>query len=170
MSIDTKAVFLDRDGTLIHDEGYLSDPNKVKLLPGVQESLRLLKESHWLIFLFTNQSGIGRGYYTEQDARACNDKMIRDLQLIPSIFTEICMAPERPDQKPIYRKPSPRFILECLGKFHLEKKNCWMVGDRATDIFAGENAGIHAALLQPNASISTNTFPNLLAWVRFVLQ
>jgi len=147
------AVFLDRDGTIIYDKDYLSDPAGVELIPGARDALRNALSKGYRLFLFTNQSGIGRGYYTLDDVHACNTRMFELLALGPDIFSEICIAPEAhspPDGEAdshCYRKPSPRFIREMLANYALDPAQCWMVGDRESDIEAGLRAGIHAAAI-----------------------
>lgn len=140
----SKALFLDRDDTLITDKVYLSDPTGVEILPGVPEALRLALERGYLLFLFTNQSGIGRGYYTIDAAHRVNERMEELIGLPRPLFTEIGIAPEAPDQPSLYRKPSPRFILEMIEKYRLDPTHCHMVGDRESDIEAGLNAKIQA--------------------------
>lgn len=140
-----KALFLDRDGTLIVDKHYLADPAGVELIPGVTGALRQARELGYQLFLFTNQSGIGRGLHTLDDALRCNARMEELLGLPAPLFTDICIAPEAPDQESVYRKPSPRFILESIARHGLDPKHCWMVGDREADIQAGRNAGISTA-------------------------
>jgi len=139
-----KALFLDRDGTLILDKDYLSDPAGVELIPGVIDALKIARDRGYLLFLFTNQSGIGRGYHTIEDAQACNQRMLELLDLGADLFTAICIAPEAPDQPSEYRKPSPRFILEMRAKHSLDTEQCWMIGDRESDLEAGLNANIHS--------------------------
>jgi len=139
-----KALFLDRDGTLILDKDYLSDPEGVELIPDVTEALKSARDLGYLLFLFTNQSGIGRGYHTLEDAQACNQRMLDLLDLGDDLFAAICIAPEAPDQISAYRKPSPRFILEMRAKHSLDPQQCWMVGDRESDLEAGLNAHINA--------------------------
>ncbi len=139
-------LFLDRDGTLIRDAGFLSDPHGVELLPGVREALHRAARTHRL-YLFSNQSGIGRGYYTLEQALAVNARMLELLGLPPPGFAGVCLAPEAPDAPAVYRKPSPRFILECLRRDGLDPARCWMVGDRLSDVQAGVNAGVRPALL-----------------------
>jgi len=138
-----KALFLDRDGTLIFDKDYLADPAKVELIPGVADGLRRARNLGYRLFLFTNQSGIGRGYHPLADAEACNRRMIELLKLGGDLFTAICIAPEAPDQPSDYRKPSPRFILEMIAEHDLDPAHCWIVGDRESDLLAGVNAHIH---------------------------
>lgn len=143
----SKALFIDRDDTLIIDKVYLSDPAGVELLPGVIEGLRRARVLGYKLFLFTNQSGIGRGYYTIDDAHRVNTRMEELIGLPRPLFIEIGIAPEAPDQPSLYRKPSPRFILEMIAKHELDPTQCIMVGDRESDIEAGLNAKIRCAAL-----------------------
>lgn len=141
------ALFLDRDGTLIADAGFLSDPAGVVLLPGVKTALQRAARTHRL-YLFSNQSGIGRGYYTREAAQAVNARMETLLQLPPLGFAGVCIAPETPEEPLVYRKPSPRFILESIARDGLDPAQCWMIGDRLSDVQAGVNAGIRTALIR----------------------
>jgi D-glycero-D-manno-heptose 1,7-bisphosphate phosphatase len=143
----SKALFLDRDGTLIHDKHYLADPAGVELIPGVPAALRRARDLGYRLFLHTNQSGIGRGYYTMDEVLRCNARMEELIGLPAPLFTDICIAPESSEQTPVYRKPSPRFILESIARHALDPAQCWMLGDREADIQAGLGAGIHAAAL-----------------------
>ena len=138
-----KALFLDRDGTLILDKHYLADPAGVELIPGVIPALRRARELGYQLFLFTNQSGVARGLHTIDDVLRCNARMEELLGLPPPLFTDICIATEGPEVLDGYRKPSPRFILESIAKHNLDPQQCWMVGDRSGDIEAGINAGVH---------------------------
>jgi D-glycero-D-manno-heptose 1,7-bisphosphate phosphatase len=141
----SKALFLDRDGTLILDKNYLSDPAGVELIAGAADALQRARSLGYRLFLFTNQSGIARGLHTLDDVLRCNTRMEELLGLPLPIFTDICIATEGPDEPPRYRKPSPRFILESIARHALDSRHCWMVGDREGDIDAGLNAGINAA-------------------------
>jgi D-glycero-D-manno-heptose 1,7-bisphosphate phosphatase len=143
----SKALFIDRDDTLIVDKVYLSDPAGVELLPGVIKGLRRARELGYKLFLFTNQSGIGRGYYTIEDAHRVNARMEELIGLPRPLFVEIGIAPEAPDQPSLYRKPSPLFITEMIAKYKLDPAQCIMVGDRESDIEAGLNAKIRCAAL-----------------------
>ncbi|HVU34947.1 MAG TPA: HAD-IIIA family hydrolase [Opitutaceae bacterium] len=147
-----RALFLDRDGTLIVDKNYLSDPAGVELLPGVADALRRARLLGYDLLLFTNQSGIGRGMYTLEDALRCNARMEELIGLSPPLFADVCIAPEAPDQPQAYRKPSPRFILESIARHQLDPANCWMVGDNRADVDAGRAAGVRVA------TVSTGKF------------
>src|SRR3954471_16084775 len=100
-----KALFLDRDGTLIIDKVYLADPAGVELLPGVADGLVLARSRGYQLFLFTNQSGIGRGLHTLEDAQRVNARLEEMVHLPRPVFAGICIAPERPDEPIVYRKP-----------------------------------------------------------------
>jgi len=140
-----RALFLDRDGTLIYDKHFLADPAGVELIPGVAGALRRARELGYQLFLFTNQSGIGRGLHTLDDTLRCNARMEELIALPAPLFTDICIAPESPEQPSDYRKPSPRFILESIARHALDPAHCWMIGDREADAQAGLNAKINAA-------------------------
>lgn len=170
-----RALFLDRDGTLIVDKHYLSDPDGVELIPGVADALRRARALGYQLFLFTNQSGVARGYYTLDDVLRCNRRMEELLGLPLPLFTDICIAVEGPDDPQQYRKPSPRFILESIKRHALDPAQCWMVGDREADVDAGLAAGIRpaavctgkydaaswAALNRPNVPV----FPTVVEFV-----
>jgi D-glycero-D-manno-heptose 1,7-bisphosphate phosphatase len=143
-----RALFLDRDGTLIVDKVYLADPAGVELIPGAAEGLRQAVALGFKIYLFTNQSGIGRGLHSAADARRVNARMEELLGLPPPLFTGVCMAPEAPGEPSEYRKPSPKFILERIAADGLDPAGCWMVGDSAADIGAALAAGIRAAAVR----------------------
>ena len=138
------AVFFDRDGTLIHDTGYLSDPELVELLPGVRETLLALRASGFLLFLFTNQSGVARGYFGMDAVEAVYARLSRLLGGAETFFDGVCVAPEHPDDPPVYRKPCPRYILETIEARSLRPADCLMVGDRTSDLASAVNAGIRA--------------------------
>lgn len=149
-----EALFLDRDGTLIEHVPYLADPAGVVLLPGVREVLVRAQEASIRLFLFTNQSGVGRGLFTLADVEAVNRRMLDLLGLGTDLFTAICIAPEHPDEPSAYRKPSPRFINETLALHGIDRDAAWMLGDSAVDWEAGRNAGIHVAAIVPDPSAS----------------
>jgi D-glycero-D-manno-heptose 1,7-bisphosphate phosphatase len=143
-----RALFLDRDGTLIVDKVYLSDPAGVELIPGAAEGLRRARSLGFKLFLFTNQSGIGRGLHTIEDTHRVNARMVEMLGLPAPVFDGICIAPEAPGKPSAYRKPSPRFIQETVAAHGLDPAGCWMVGDSVADVGAALAAGISAAAVR----------------------
>ncbi|HZZ18913.1 MAG TPA: HAD-IIIA family hydrolase [Opitutaceae bacterium] len=158
----SRALFLDRDGTLILDKVYLSDPAGVELIPGSAEALTKARELGFKLFLFTNQSGIGRGYHTLEDTHRVNDRMEELLGLEAPVFDGICIAPEAPGQPSLYRKPSPRFIHEMIAKHSLDPAACWMVGDSPADIGAAVAAGISAAAVR-TGKVPPETIPEVVS-------
>ena len=145
MTNNSKAVFLDRDGVIIVDKHYLKDPAGVELIPHAKSAITDMLHGGYLLFLFTNQSGVSRGYYTMDDVNACNLRMLKLLDLPQPGFTEICVAPEAPNDVQVYRKPSPKFIVEMTYKYNLDKSNSWMLGDKIADIQAGIGGKINSA-------------------------
>lgn len=156
----SKALFLDRDGTLILDKVYLADPAGVELIPGTTAALRRARELGYRLFLFTNQSGIGRGYHTLEATHRVNARMEELIGLGTPLFDTVCIAPEAPDQPPVYRKPSPRFILEMRARHGLYPAQCWMVGDSAADIGAGLAAKINVAAVR-TGKVDPATLPDV---------
>ena len=145
------ALFLDRDGNLIRDHHHTSRVEQIEVLPGVREALLLSMAAGYRLFLLTNQSGIGRGFFTWEDYHACHRRMLELLDLPEPGFVACMAAPERPDEPSLYRKPSPRFIEESVAGHGLDPARCWMVGDRRTDWQAGLNAGIRACAVRSGA-------------------
>ena len=155
-----RALFLDRDGTLIVDKVYLADPAGVELIPGAAHALRRARALGYKLFLFTNQSGIGRGYHTLEDTHRVNTRLEELLGPPKPAFDGICIAPEAPDQPAVYRKPSPRYILEMVAQHGLDPAQCYMVGDSAADIQAARNAGIHAVVVR-TGKVDPDTLPEV---------
>lgn len=173
------ALFLDRDDTLVADAGYMSRPEQIALLPGVAGALAEARAAGWGLYLVTNQSGIGRGYYTMEDAAACNRRLEA---LLGVAFDGICIAPERPDEPSRYRKPSPAYVLERIAGDGLDPGRCVVVGDKISDIECGLAAGVRAALVargstgeaRPDAALyaaerGVPVFPSVAAAVEWAL-
>jgi D-glycero-D-manno-heptose 1,7-bisphosphate phosphatase len=140
-----KYVFLDRDGTLIRHVPYLSDPAFVELLPTVAEGLAVLLQSGCKLFLHTNQSGVGRGYFALDDALSCNEEMLRQIGLGCDVFEAVCVCPELPGDSVVYRKPSSKFGLEVIEKYGISKNSICYVGDNVTDLLTARNLGCFGA-------------------------
>ena len=147
-------LFLDRDGTVIDHIPYLHDPNEVRLVPEARACLKEAMSRGVLLFLHTNQSGVGRGYFKMPAVHACNERMLELLDLPEPGFTEICIAPEAPGEPSPYRKPSPRFIKEMIDRHDLDPGRCFMIGDMPSDMEAATNAGITGLKLDENLSLA----------------
>jgi D-glycero-D-manno-heptose 1,7-bisphosphate phosphatase len=141
------AVFLDRDGTLNVDKNYLSDPAQLELIPGTGAALRHLMDAGFLLFIITNQSGIGRGYYTLEDMHAVNERLCSDLEKEGVRFEKIYFAAESPEQPSRGRKPSPQFLFDARDQFSIDLSKSYMVGDKLIDLECGQNAGVRQSVL-----------------------
>ena len=142
-----RAVFLDRDGTLIEDKDYLHRPEDVVIYPGVGAALRRLRDAGFKLILVTNQSGVGRGYFTLADVEAVHAHLARELGMDGVRFDKIYVAPEAPDQPSRGRKPSPQFLFDARDEFNLDLAQCHIVGDKLIDLECGWNAGVRQSIL-----------------------
>ncbi len=141
-------VFLDRDGTLIEDPGYLSDPADVVLLPGAADAVRILNEAGIPAILVTNQSGIGRGYYSEADFRAVQAELERQLAAHGARLDDVYFCPHDPDTKTCAcRKPGSALFRLAAREHGLRLHRCLFVGDRARDVVPGVELGASAILV-----------------------
>ena len=142
-----KAVFLDRDGTLIEDRDYLSRPEDMVIFPGVPDALRRLSKAGFKLIIVTNQSGVGRGYFTLADVENVHQHLIAELELKGVRFEKIYVAPEAPDQASRGRKPSPQFLFDARQEFGLDLQQSYMIGDKLIDLACGWNAGVKRSIL-----------------------
>jgi D-glycero-D-manno-heptose 1,7-bisphosphate phosphatase len=142
-----RAVFLDRDGTLIAEKNYLHRPEEVVILPGTGPALRKLADAGFKLIIVTNQSGIGRGYFSLADAERVNDHLRGEFARNRVTFEKIYIAPEAPDQPSRVRKPSPQFLFDARDEFGVELAESFMVGDKLIDLECGWNAGVKKSIL-----------------------
>ena len=142
-----RAVFLDRDGTLIVEKNYLHRPEDVELFPGAGAALKQLCAAGFKLVIVTNQSGIGRGYYTLADAERVNKHVCNLLAAEGARFEKCYIAPEAPDQPSRGRKPSPQFLFDARDEFGFNLAESFMVGDKLIDLECGWNAGVKKSIL-----------------------
>ncbi len=142
-----RAVFLDRDGTINIEKRYLADPDRLELFPDCVPALMSLMTADYLLFIVTNQSGIGRGYYTLEDMHRVNNRLRELLEPEGIRFERIYFAPEHPDEESRGRKPSPEFLLDAATEFDLDLTNSFMIGDKLSDVRCGWNAGVRESIL-----------------------
>ena len=142
-----RAVFLDRDGTLIVEKNYLHKPEEVEIFPGTGAALKKLCDAGFKLIMVTNQSGIGRGYYTLADAVRVNEHVCNLLAAEGARFEKCYIAPEAPDQPSRGRKPSPQFLFDARDEFNLNLAESFMVGDKLIDLECGWNAGVKQSIL-----------------------
>jgi histidinol-phosphate phosphatase family protein len=145
--IDGTAVFIDRDGTICKDVHYMSSPDQLELLPGVVEGISLLNSLGLKVIIVTNQSGIARGYFTEEALNEIHQKMLKMLSEEGARIDGIYYCPHHPNEGCECRKPKIGLLLKAAQDFKLDLKNCFMIGDKCIDVQAGRNAGCTTILI-----------------------
>src|SRR5213596_1509520 len=142
----TPAVFVDRDGTITQDVAYCSDPQEVKIFPGVSEALRRLKSNGFKLIIITNQSGIGRGFFTVEQYRAVEAEVLR--QLGDGLIAATYFCPDVPGQHSSCRKPAPGMILQAKREHGIDLSRSFFIGDKEVDVECGRNAGVRTIRVQ----------------------
>jgi D-glycero-D-manno-heptose 1,7-bisphosphate phosphatase len=137
-----KAAFLDRDGVINIDKNYVYKIEDFEFKDGIFELLKLLQSKGFTLFVVTNQSGIGRGYYTLQDFKKLTEYMLNELKKKGIEIKEVAFCPHHPDDDCECRKPKPGMILNLVKKYNIDLKNSILIGDKQSDIKAGKNAGV----------------------------
>ncbi len=150
-----KAVFVDRDNTLIEDPGYISDPAAVKLLPGVELALKSLHGAGYKVIICSNQSGVARGMFSEQTLGEIHRELERQLDAKGARIDAIYYCPYHPQgsvdeyvKESHLRKPAPGMLLDASRAHDIDLQQSWMVGDSTRDIQAGQRAGCRTVLLR----------------------
>jgi D-glycero-D-manno-heptose 1,7-bisphosphate phosphatase len=156
-----RAVFFDRDGTLMEEVHYCGDPSKVKVYPGVPDALRKLKEAGFHTFVVTNQSGIGRGLITEEQYRAVEAELLR--QIGHGLLDASYFCPDAPGVPSTRRKPEPGMLLEAAADFGIDLAGSYLIGDKSADIECGRRAGTATILVLTGYGAEQVCRPDLTA-------
>ena len=148
-----KAIFFDRDGVLNEEIGYLYEIEKFKWIDGAREAIKFCNEKNFLTIVVTNQSGVARGYYTEDDVKKIHNFMQEDLKNFSAHIDAFYYCPHHPESEiEIYkkicdcRKPKPGMILQAAKDFDIDLKNSILFGDSQRDLDAAKNAGLKAEI------------------------
>lgn len=148
------ALFMDRDGTISEEVGYVNHPSRYRLFPYTAEAVKLLNDNGWLAIVVTNQAGVARGYFSEDVIRQVHDHVREELQHESARLDAIYYCAHHPSVgEPPYRldcdcrKPKPGLIQRAAADFEIDLERSWMVGDRYGDIELARNAGVHAAFV-----------------------
>lgn len=141
-------ILLDRDGTIIEDKHYLSDPDGVELLPGAVEGLRAMRDMGFGLAVLTNQSGVGRGYYSEESVQACNRRMADLLAAHDIILDGVFHCPHEPERQCDCRKPAPGLMIKAAETLGFNPRESYMVGDKIADMGVGKNTGAITILVR----------------------
>ncbi|RKI80001.1 HAD family hydrolase [bacterium 1xD42-87] len=153
----TKAVFLDRDGTINVEKNYLHRIEDFEFLPGVFEALQLLQSEGYLLIVITNQSGIGRGYYTVEEFNKLNDWMLDQLQMNGVRITDVFFCPHNVNSTDARyqischcRKPEIGLYESAVQKYHINLERSWSVGDRIRDCAISSKSKCRSILIGRN--------------------
>ncbi len=149
-----KAIFIDKDGTLIKDIPYNINPEKMKLNPGAVDLLRYAQKKGYKIIIISNQSGVARGLFKENELKKAIARLEKLLNKRHISIDDFLYCPHHPEGKIIdyafscdCRKPSPGLIMKAKTKYNIDTSQSWMIGDILNDIEAGNNAGCYTALV-----------------------
>lgn len=170
--MNKKAVFLDRDGTLIIDRGYIYRPDQVELIPGVPEALFILQKRGYLLIVISNQSGIGRGFFGMDDLDAVNRRLFRQLIMRGILITAFYCCPHSPDMDCYCRKPRPGLLLRAMDDYRVEAGRSYFAGDKWTDVQAAAAAGVQPVFLSSELLYSgpVITADSLRSWTGLIEQ
>lgn len=149
-----KAVFLDRDGIVNIEKNYVYKIEDFEFMPGIFDLCRKYQQEGYLLFIITNQAGIARGYYTEEQYLILTDWMIKQFEEQGILITKVYFCPHHPDftGECECRKPNPGMILQAAKEFDIALSDSILIGDKESDIEAGERAGIGANLKIKNTN------------------
>lgn len=154
---------MDRDGTLIADKNYLSRVEDIEYFPDTMKGLRTLQDLGYELFVVTNQSGVGRGYFSLESVYVIHRQLqndVREEKLSP--FKDFAICPHSPDDGCECRKPSGKMIKDLMSKHGIGTENSYMVGDKLIDAEAGKNAGIEGIVIRGGRHGEFRAFKNLL--------
>ncbi|MCH2034040.1 MAG: D-glycero-beta-D-manno-heptose 1,7-bisphosphate 7-phosphatase [Tenacibaculum sp.] len=142
-----KVIFLDRDGVINEDSGYVHKKEDFVFIQGIFDSCRSLISKGFELIIITNQSGIGRGYYTVEDFLILNDWMLNEFEKANVNICDVFFCPHTPQDNCNCRKPKTGMLDKADLKYNIDKSNSWVIGDKETDIEAGINFGINNTIL-----------------------
>ena len=142
------AVFFDRDGTLMEEVHYCSDPALVRLIPGTIKALERVKAAGYQAFIITNQAGIGRGLFTEEQYHAVHAELMRQIGAESGLVAATYYCADIPSLLSSRRKPEPGMVFEAERDFGIDLGKSWFVGDKGVDVGCGQRAGTRTILVQ----------------------
>ena len=142
-----KVIFLDRDGVINEEVGYLHKIKDFKFINGVIDSCNYFLSLGYQIIVVTNQSGIGRGFYKEEDFHIVNEWMLDNFQQEGVRILDVFFCPHEPNDDCYCRKPKPGLFIDAKEKYDIDMNKSWMIGDKEVDIEAANNAGISQTIL-----------------------
>lgn len=153
-----KALFLDRDGVINVDHGYVSKIEDFEFTEGIFDLLRLFSHTGYLLFVVTNQSGIGRNYYSKQDFETLTHWMVERFHLEEIKIHDVQFCPHRPEENCQCRKPKTGMIENILKEYEIDLENSWLIGDKQSDIDLALNENISNRVAIGNGHIVNSTY------------
>jgi D-glycero-D-manno-heptose 1,7-bisphosphate phosphatase len=168
-----RAVFFDRDGTLMEEVDYCNDPARVRVFPGVRQALHRLRQAGWLVIVATNQSGLARGRITPTQYQAVHAELLRQTG---GEIDATYLCPDHPDCPSARRKPEPGMLLEAAGDFSIDLPASWMIGDKLLDVECGQRAGCRSLLVRTGYGhsieppMSVESFPDVVLAIQHILS
>jgi D-glycero-D-manno-heptose 1,7-bisphosphate phosphatase len=145
--MQTKAIFLDRDGVINKEKNYLYKKEVFEFIEGVFESCKYFQEIGYQLIIVTNQSGIARGYYQVEDFHQLTKWMLKYFNDRGIEILDVFFCPHGPDSTCNCRKPKPGMLLEAKEKYNINMESSWMIGDKEADVGAANAAGIENTIL-----------------------
>jgi len=152
-----KTVFLDRDGVINKDIGYLYESKYFEFVDGIIDVCKYLLENNFSLIVITNQSGIARGFYKEQKFLELNEWMLKEFHKRDIEILDVFYCPHGPEDNCLCRKPRPGMFINAVNKYDINTKESWMVGDKEDDIIAANNAGISNTVLLKSDYVNDNS-------------
>jgi len=154
--VNNKAVFFDRDGVINDDTGhyYIHRIEDMKINPGVAETMRVLTEKGYLLIIISNQGGIAREKYTKEDTEKFHKELVRRLAEKKADIADIYYCPHHHTvEKCLCRKTEPLMLQKAMARYHIDPSSSWFIGDKESDILAGQRAGVNTILIEANSDL-----------------
>lgn len=170
--MQNKAIFLDRDGVINEDKGYIGKVQDFIFFPEIFTSLKKLQSNGYLLIVVTNQAGIAKGYFSEKEYHKLDEYMIKELEKSGIIIKKTYYCPHSPEENCECRKPKPGLIYQAQRDYDIDLTSSWVIGDKLSDILAGKRAGCKTILIDSEyvKGLDMKKFNNLNEACEYILK